>query len=88
MQQEGRIIDEENMERWPGVVCHFRPLQMSGEELVEQVKRMQRKFYSLPAIARRLRIPRTQADFASWNVSLTQRKVALHSDTMNEFSEY
>ena len=48
---------------------------------------MQRDFYSArdcPAIAP----PRTQADLASWNVNLTQRKVALNADTMNEFSEY
>ena len=38
--------------------------------------------------AKRLRLPRIQADLASWNVNLTQRKVALHSDTMNEFSEF
>ena len=88
MQAEGRILDEENMERWPGVVCHFRPRQMSGQQLVDQVRRLQRDFYSLPAIARRLRLPRTQADLASWTVCLTQRKVALQSDTMNEFSEY
>jgi hypothetical protein len=34
------------------------------------------------------RFPRTQADLASWNVNLSQRKVALHSDFMNEFSEF
>lgn len=88
MRAEGRILDEPNMERWAGVSCHFRPLRMSGEELVDQVKKMQREFYSLPSLMRRLRFPRTQADLASWSVNLTQRKVALHSDTMNEFSEF
>ena len=88
MKADDRIIDEPNMERWPGVCCHFRPLQMSGEELVAHVQKLQRDFYSLRSITQRLRIPRTLADFASWNVNLTQRKVALHSDTMNEFSEF
>jgi radical SAM superfamily enzyme YgiQ (UPF0313 family) len=88
MKTEDRIIDEPNMERWAGVRCHYRPMRMSGEELVDQVKKLQRDFYSLRSMAARLRVPRTQADLASWSVNLTQRKVALHSDTMNEFSEY
>lgn len=88
MKAENRIIDEPNMERWPGVFCHFHPAQMSGQELVAHVQKLQREFYSLRGIAQRLRIPRTQADLASWNVCLTQRKVALNSDTMCEFSEF
>ena len=88
MKQEGRIIDEPNMERWAGVKCHFRPARMTGEELVAQVKTMQRNFYSLPSMLRRLGLPRTQADLASWSINLSQRRVALNSDTMNEFSEY
>lgn len=85
---EDRLIDEPNMDRWPGVFYHFRPLRMSGEELVDQVQKMQREFYSLRSMTRRLRFPRTQADLASWNVNLTQRKVAFHPDTMSEFSEF
>lgn len=88
MKADGRIIDEPNMERWPGVCCHFRPLRLSPEDLVSQVRKLQRDFYSLRSIARRLRIPRAESDFASWNVNLLQRKVAIHSDTMNEFSEF
>jgi len=88
MKAENRIIDEANMERWPGVYCHFEPKNMSGQQLVARVQKLQRGFYSLPAITQRLRIPRTQADFASWNVNMTQRKVALNSDSMCEFSEF
>ena len=68
MKADGRIIDEPNMERWPGVFCHFHPLRMSGQELVGHVQKLQREFYSLR--------------------SMTQRKVALHSDSMCEFSEF
>ena len=88
MKADGRIIDEPNMERWPGVFCHFHPLRMSGQELVGHVQKLQREFYSLRSMTQRLRIPRTQADLASWNVNMTQRKVALHSDSMCEFSEF
>ena len=88
MKADGRIVDEPNMERWPGVVCHFRPARMSGDELVAEVRKLQRAFYSVRSMTQRLRIPRTQADLASWNVNWTQRKVARNGDTMNEFSEF
>ncbi len=88
MKAEDRIIDESNMERWPGAFCHIHPMKMSKEQLADQVRRLQRQFYSVRSMTQRLRIPRTQADLASWNVNLTQRKVALHSDSMCEFSEF
>ena len=88
MKAEDRIIDEENMERWPGTFCHIHPAQMSKDQLVDQVRKLQRDFYTVRPMAQRLRIPRTQADLASWNVNLTQRKVALNSDSMCEFSEF
>jgi radical SAM superfamily enzyme YgiQ (UPF0313 family) len=88
MKADGRMIDEANMERWPGTVCHFRPMRLTGEDLVENVRRLQREFYSLRSMTRRLRWPRTMSDLASWNVNLTQRKVAMNSATMNEFSEF
>jgi len=88
MKATGRLIDEPNMDRWAGVKFYFQPAQMSGEELAGKIHKLQQAFYSWPSILRRLRFPRTQADLASWNVNLTQRKVALHSDFMNEFSEF
>jgi radical SAM superfamily enzyme YgiQ (UPF0313 family) len=88
MKAAGRIVDEPNLDRWAGVKFHFQPTHMSGEELAGEIHKLQRAFYSWPSILRRLRFPRTQADLASWNVNLSQRKVALHSDFMNEFSEF
>jgi radical SAM superfamily enzyme YgiQ (UPF0313 family) len=85
--QDGRIIDEENMDRWAGVKCYMRPKQMTPEELTTGVKAMQKKFYALPKLMRRLRFPRSYADFASWEVCLSQRAVS-NSDIMNEFSEF
>jgi radical SAM superfamily enzyme YgiQ (UPF0313 family) len=88
MKEEGRIIDEPNMDRWPGVHCHFHPRNFTPDELVSEVRQMQREFYSWRSMARRLRVPRTFGHLASWNVNLTQRKVATHSDSMNEFIDY
>jgi radical SAM superfamily enzyme YgiQ (UPF0313 family) len=86
--QDGRIIDEENLERWAGVKCHMRPKNMTPEELIAGVKRMQKEFYSWPKVLGRLRFPpRSYADFANWEVCLSQRAVA-DSDIMNEFSEF
>ena len=88
MKADGRIIDEENMDRWPGVFCHFRPLRFSPEQLIREVKTLQRSFYSLGSIARRLPLPRSEAHLASWNVNVSQRKVAINSDSMNEFEDF
>jgi len=89
MKQDGRVLDEENMERWAGVRCHMKPMHMTGDELMAGVKRMQKEFYSWRKISSRLRFPpRTYADFASWEVCLSQRRIAASSDTLNEFSEF
>lgn len=86
--QDGRILDEANMERWAGVKCYMRPKNMSTDTLIAGVKRMQKEFYSWPKVMSRLRFPpRSYADFASWEVCLSQRAVA-DSDIMNEFSEF
>jgi radical SAM superfamily enzyme YgiQ (UPF0313 family) len=57
MKAEGRLIDEANMERWPGVACHFRPLRYTPEELVDAVKGLHREFYSVRSAVRRLPFP-------------------------------
>jgi radical SAM superfamily enzyme YgiQ (UPF0313 family) len=88
LKAEDRLVDEPNMDRWPGVFHHYRPRNMTGEELVAQVQRMQRDFYSWPSMLRRLGVPRSQADLASWNINMTQRKVAYNPRTMSEFSEF
>lgn len=88
MKGDGRIIDEDNMDRWPGVFCHFQPLKFPPERLVNEVKAIQRKFYSLGSIMRRLPIPRSESHLASWSVNLSQRKVAANSDSMNEFEDF
>lgn len=88
MKDDGRLLDEENMERWAGVRCHMTPKHMSGDALMDGVKRLQREFYSWRSMASRLRLPRSYADCASWEINLSQRHIAHHSDSMNEFSEF
>jgi radical SAM superfamily enzyme YgiQ (UPF0313 family) len=85
---EGRLIDEENMERWPGLSCHFRPLRFSPEELVRRVTKIRRDFYSMGSAFRRLPVPYKNAHFASWNLHFLQRKVVSHIDSMRDFTEF
>lgn len=88
MKADGRIVDEENMERWPGITCHFRPLNFSPEDLVARVKKIRRDFYSMGSMLRRLPLPTSESRLASWNVNALQRKVAGRLDTMRDFSEF
>ncbi len=85
---EGRLIDEENMERWPGLSCHFRPLRCSPDELVRRVAQIRRDFYSTTSAIRRLPFPYKNAHFASWNLHFLQRKVGSHLDSMRDFTEF
>lgn len=88
LKADGRLIDEENMERWPGLSCHFKPLRYTPEELVHQVAKIRRDFYTFGSAARRLPVPYKEAHFASWNLHFLQRKVATHLDSMRDFTEF
>jgi len=85
---EGRLLDEENMERWPGLTCHFRPLRYSPEELVSRVARIRRDFYRFGSAVRRLPIPFRQSHWAAWNLHFLQSKVAGNLDRMKDFTEF
>ena len=86
MQSEGRLIDPGDIGRWPGLICYFRPKHCTPGELEEKVKRMYREFYSLKSIIGRLGLPTSAADFASWTINLSQRRM-FHSDAEN-FDNY
>jgi radical SAM superfamily enzyme YgiQ (UPF0313 family) len=85
---EGRLLDEENMERWPGLSCHFRPLRFGPEELVRRVARIRRDFYTFGSALRRLPIPYRQSHLAAWNLHFLQKKVAKNLDSMRDFTEF
>ena len=85
---DGRLIDEENMERWPGLSCHFQPLRFSPDELVRRVMKIRCDFYSATSALRRLPVPYREAHLATWNLYFLQRKVAAHLDSMRDFTEF
>jgi len=88
MNGEGRIIDPDNIGRWPGITCYFKPKHCTPLELERNVRRMYREFYSLRSILSRLPFPVSRSDMASWVVNLEQRKTS-HGDTaMENFDNY
>ena len=86
--EEGRLLDEANMERWPGLSCHFKPLHFTPDELVRRIMKIRRDFYTTGSAIRRLPVPYRQAHFASWNLHFLQRKVVAHMDSMRDFTEF
>ena len=85
---EGRLLDEENMERWPGLTCHFRPMRYSPDELVRRVAKIRRDFYRFGSAVRRLPIPLKQSHWAAWNLHFLQSKVAGNLHRMRDFTEF
>jgi radical SAM superfamily enzyme YgiQ (UPF0313 family) len=73
---DGRILDPENMDRWPGISATTRPKNFSPQDLAAGIRMMYREFYSWPSILRRLPLPTSTASLASWSMNLSQRKMA------------
>ena len=85
---EGRLLDEGNMERWPELSCHFRPLRNSPKELVRRVTRNRQEFYTLLSAVQRLPFPYKESHFAAWNLHFLQEKVANSIDSIRDFTEF
>jgi radical SAM superfamily enzyme YgiQ (UPF0313 family) len=83
MKQEDRILRIEDIGRWPGQVCHLKPKWCTPEEIEKNVQEMYREFYGWKSMVKRLPLPVTQANIASWIVNLSQRKMAQVSDADN-----
>jgi radical SAM superfamily enzyme YgiQ (UPF0313 family) len=75
LQREGRIMDPDNIGRWPGLMCYFTPAYCTPTVLERNVKRMYREFYSLRSMTARLGFPTCKGDFASWTINFSQRKM-------------
>ena len=88
MKAENRIIDIDDIGRWPGIFCHIRPRNYSPEELEGEVKKIDRDFYSYPSMLARLPLPFTKANIASWMMNWSQRKVSRVGEGMENFDNY
>jgi radical SAM superfamily enzyme YgiQ (UPF0313 family) len=88
MEAEGRIIAAEEIDRYPGQVCHIKPPYGTPEEMEERIQKMYRDFYTLPSMLARLPVPVTQADIASWAINLSERRMAYSAQGNNDFDGY
>lgn len=83
MKQEGRLIDDNDIGRWPGLTCYFRPAKTTPTALERNIRGMYHEFYSLRSITNRLGFPTSMADFASWAINFSQRKMSEGADSEN-----
>jgi radical SAM superfamily enzyme YgiQ (UPF0313 family) len=83
---QGRIIDPDNINRWPGIGAEIVPRNFSPAALDEQIRRMYREFYSWGSILKRLPMPLSVAAIASWFMNISQRKMA--KGDMEDFDEF
>lgn len=76
LQAEGRLIDETQLDRWPGSHCEIKPTYCSASELEERVRTMYDRFYSPWSMVRRLPLPVTKAHITSWVMNFSQRRMS------------
>lgn len=88
LENEGRITNNQDIDRWPGQACYIKPPYGTAEQLECHVRNMYRKFYSVPSIVSRMSLPLTQSDVASWIVNLSQRRMAHNGPSNNNFDGY
>lgn len=85
MQSEGRLIDPMEMVRGPGIHCTITPPYCTPEEMEARVRKMYRDFYNLPSMLRRLQLPVTKANIASWVLNVSQRRMAQATNESKHF---
>jgi radical SAM superfamily enzyme YgiQ (UPF0313 family) len=88
LQSQGRIINSQDIDRWPGQLCYINPPYGTAAELEHNVEKMCREFYSLPSIISRLPLPLTKSDMASWFINFSQRRMGQAGPANNNFDGY
>jgi radical SAM superfamily enzyme YgiQ (UPF0313 family) len=88
MRGEGRILNTEGIDRWPGQVCYIKPPYGTPDALESNVRRMYRDFYTVRSMLTRLPAPLSKASIASWIINLSQRRMARTEDSHNNFDSY
>jgi radical SAM superfamily enzyme YgiQ (UPF0313 family) len=88
IRSEGRILNDQEIDRWPGQICHIRPPYGTPGSMENDIRRLYRNFYSLPSMVSRLPLPFTQASIASWVINFSQRRMARAEQPNNNFDNY
>lgn len=85
MKAEGRMRDEEAMRLKVGNVCKIKPSYCSPEELEARVMDLYERFYTLPSMMRRLPVPVTKSNIASWMLNFSQRRMTRAERNVENF---
>jgi len=88
MRGEGRVLNIQEIDRWPGQICYIKPPSGTPEALESNIRGLYRDFYSVRSMLSRLPAPLTKASMASWFINLSQRRMAQAEDSHNNFDSY
>lgn len=88
LKEEGRITDDYNIGRWPGMFCHIIPKYCTAQELMDSVQSMYNQFYNFPSMLSRLPFPLSKSSMASWIINISQRTMTKKSDSMDNFDAF
>ncbi len=87
MLKENRITNIDDLGRWPGDRCFIKPKNYSPEALEKNVRSLHNAFYSYPSMLRRLPLPVTMGNIASWVINFSQHDV-MRGDLKENFDSY
>jgi len=88
MRSEGRVLNMQDIDRWPGQICYIKPRSGTPAALERNVRGMYRGFYTVRSMLSRLPPPLTTSSIASWIINLSQRKMAQAEHFQNNFDSY
>lgn len=89
LNRDGRVLNHEEIGRWPGQICYIKPPHGTPAEIENRVQGLYQQFYSLRSMFARLPMPWTKSNIASWVVNLSQRKMARsHQRGGNNFDKF
>ncbi len=85
LQRQDRILNIQDLDRWPGQICYIKPPYGTPQTLQRSVRELYRRFYSLPSMFSRLPMPFTKSNLASWVINFSQRRMAQAGPANNNF---
>jgi radical SAM superfamily enzyme YgiQ (UPF0313 family) len=85
---QDRILNTQEIDRWPGQICYIQPPYGSPAGMEERVRQMYRSFYSFTSMFSRLPFEISQANIASWLINFSQRRMARAQKPNNNFDGY
>jgi len=88
MRVQGRILNEKEIDRWPGQICYVRPPYGTPASLEDNVHKLYRDFYSMHSMLSRLPMRLTQSNIASWVINFSQRRMVRRDRRQNNFDGY